>query len=60
MDERTIASLLAKGELATMVGGARQSVNQTLKSLQARGHIRVAGRAVEVLDPKQLRRLAGG
>jgi len=47
-------------ELATMVGGARQSVNQSLKSLEARGYIRVAGRAVEILDPQSLRRLAGG
>jgi CRP/FNR family transcriptional regulator, cyclic AMP receptor protein len=51
---------LTQGELATMVGGVRQSVNQALKSLEARGYIRVAGRAVEVLDPQQLRRLAGG
>jgi CRP/FNR family transcriptional regulator, cyclic AMP receptor protein len=47
-------------ELATMVGGARQSVNQVLKSLEARGFIRPAGRAVEILQPHQLRRLAGG
>jgi CRP/FNR family transcriptional regulator, cyclic AMP receptor protein len=47
-------------ELATMVGGARQSVNQALKSLEARGYIRPAGRAVEILQPQQLRRLAGG
>jgi len=47
-------------ELATMVGGARQSVNQALRSLEARGYIRVAGRAVEILEPQQLRRLAGG
>jgi CRP/FNR family transcriptional regulator, cyclic AMP receptor protein len=46
--------------LATMVGAARQSVNQALKSLEARGYIRVAGRAVEILDPQPLRRLAGG
>jgi CRP/FNR family transcriptional regulator, cyclic AMP receptor protein len=51
---------LTQGELATMVGSARQSVNQALKSLEARGYVRVAGRAVEVLDPEQLRRLAGG
>jgi CRP/FNR family transcriptional regulator, cyclic AMP receptor protein len=51
---------LTQGELATMVGGARQSVNQTLKSLEARGYIRRAGRAVEVLDPQQLRRLGEG
>jgi CRP/FNR family transcriptional regulator, cyclic AMP receptor protein len=47
-------------ELATMVGGARQSVNQALKSLQARGYVRPAGRAFEILEPDQLRRLAGG
>jgi len=51
---------VTQGELATMVGAARQSVNQALKSLEARGYIRVAGRAVEVLDPQQLGRLAGG
>jgi CRP/FNR family cyclic AMP-dependent transcriptional regulator len=51
---------LTQVELATMVGGARQSVNQALKSLEARGYVRVAGRAVEILDPQQLRRLAGG
>jgi CRP-like cAMP-binding protein len=47
-------------ELATMVGAARQSVNQALKSLEARGWIRTAGHAVEILDPQSLRRLAGG
>jgi CRP/FNR family transcriptional regulator, cyclic AMP receptor protein len=51
---------LTQVELATMVGGARQSVNQALKALEARGYIRVAGRAVEILDPQPLRRLAGG
>jgi CRP/FNR family cyclic AMP-dependent transcriptional regulator len=47
-------------ELATMVGGARQSVNQALRSLESRGYIRSAGRGFEILDPDQLRRLAGG
>jgi CRP/FNR family cyclic AMP-dependent transcriptional regulator len=47
-------------ELATMVGGARQSVNQALRSLESRGYIRSAGRGFEILDPEQLRRLAGG
>jgi CRP/FNR family transcriptional regulator, cyclic AMP receptor protein len=46
-------------ELATMVGAARQSVNQALKALEARGYIRTAGHAVEILDPQSLRRLAG-
>jgi CRP/FNR family transcriptional regulator, cyclic AMP receptor protein len=51
---------VTQGELATMVGGARQSVNQALRSMEARGYIRAAGRAVEILDLQSLRRLAGG
>ena len=51
---------LTQVELANMVGGARQSVNQALKALESRGYIRVAGRAFEILAPEQLRRLAGG
>ena len=47
-------------ELATMVGGARQTVNQALRSLEARGYIRANGRVIEILDREQLRRLAGG
>jgi CRP/FNR family transcriptional regulator, cyclic AMP receptor protein len=47
-------------ELATMVGGARQTVNQALRSLEARGFIRANGRSFEILDREQLRRLAGG
>jgi hypothetical protein len=34
-----------QGELATMVGGARQTVNQVLRSLEARGCIRSVDRA---------------
>jgi hypothetical protein len=44
-----------------MGGGARQSVNQAVKWLEARGYIRVAappsGRSS---TPEQLHRLAGG
>jgi CRP-like cAMP-binding protein len=47
-------------ELATMVGGARQTVNQALRSLESRGYIRSSGRTFELLDRDQLRRLAGG
>jgi CRP/FNR family cyclic AMP-dependent transcriptional regulator len=47
-------------ELATMVGGARQTVNQALRSLESRGYIRSAGRSFEILDREQLKRLAGG
>jgi CRP/FNR family transcriptional regulator, cyclic AMP receptor protein len=51
---------LTQVELATMVGAARQSVNQAMRMLEARGYIRTAGHAVEILDPQSLRRLAGG
>jgi CRP-like cAMP-binding protein len=40
-----------------MLGAARQTVNQVLRSLEARGYIRVAGRAFEVLGHQQLRRM---
>jgi CRP/FNR family transcriptional regulator, cyclic AMP receptor protein len=49
---------VTQGELATMVGGARQTVNQVLRSLEARGFIRATGGAFEVLDRDQLQRLA--
>jgi len=41
-----------------MVGGARQTVNQALKSLEASGCIRAVGRAFALLDREQLQRLA--
>jgi CRP/FNR family cyclic AMP-dependent transcriptional regulator len=47
-------------ELANMVGGARQTVNQALRSLEDRGYIRSAGRMFEIRERDQLRRLAGG
>ena len=49
---------VTQGELAAMVGGARQTVNQALRSLEARGYIRAAGRAFEIVDRQQLERLA--
>jgi CRP-like cAMP-binding protein len=51
---------VTQGELASMVGGARQTVNQELKSLTARGYIRAAGRGFRLLDREGLRRLADG
>jgi CRP/FNR family transcriptional regulator, cyclic AMP receptor protein len=47
-------------ELATMVNGARQTVNQALRSLESRGYIRTVGRVFEILDRDQLRSLADG
>jgi CRP/FNR family transcriptional regulator, cyclic AMP receptor protein len=52
--------VVTQGELASMVGGARQTVNQVLRSLQDRGYVRVDGRTVQILEPGQLQRLANG
>jgi CRP-like cAMP-binding protein len=46
-------------ELARMVGGARQTVNQVLRSLQTRGIILAEGRSFLILHAEKLRRLAG-
>jgi DNA-binding GntR family transcriptional regulator len=43
-----------------MVGGARQTVNQVLRSLEARGYIRTSGRGFEVLDRDRLQGLVEG
>jgi CRP-like cAMP-binding protein len=45
-------------ELASMVNGARQTVNQALRSLEARGWIRADGRGFEILDRERLELLA--
>jgi CRP-like cAMP-binding protein len=49
---------VTQGELATMVGGARQTVNQALKSLESSGCIRAVGRTFALIDREQLQRLA--
>jgi CRP/FNR family cyclic AMP-dependent transcriptional regulator len=49
---------VTQGELATMVNGARQTVNQVLRSLESRGYIRTAGRVFEILDRQRLEDLA--
>jgi CRP/FNR family cyclic AMP-dependent transcriptional regulator len=49
---------VTQAELASMVNGARQTVNQALRSLEARGYIRTDGRDFEILDRDQLERLA--
>lgn len=41
-----------------MVGGARQTVNQALKSLESSGCIRAVGRTFALIDREQLQRLA--
>ena len=49
---------VTQGELASMVSGARQTVNQALRSLESRGYIRADGRSFEILDRERLERLA--
>jgi CRP/FNR family transcriptional regulator, cyclic AMP receptor protein len=49
---------VTQAELAAMVSGARQTVNQALRSLEARGYIRAVGRAFQILDREQLEDLA--
>jgi CRP/FNR family cyclic AMP-dependent transcriptional regulator len=51
---------ITQGDLATMVGGARQTVNQVLRSLQESGYIRADGRTFEILQRDELQRLADG
>jgi CRP-like cAMP-binding protein len=49
---------VTQAELATMVGGTRQTANQALRSLEARGYIRAEGRGFEILDRGRLEHLA--
>ena len=49
---------VTQAELASMVSGARQTVNQALRSLEARGYIRADGRSFEILDRERLEHLA--
>jgi CRP-like cAMP-binding protein len=50
---------VTQAELASMVSGARQTVNQALRSLESRGYIRADGRGFEILDRTRLEHLAG-
>jgi CRP/FNR family cyclic AMP-dependent transcriptional regulator len=47
---------LAKTELAAVVGGSRQSVNQILHSFERRGYLEIHGRHLHVKRPDMLRR----
>lgn len=50
---------LNQSQLAEMVGGSRQSVNQAIGSFAARGWLRTEGRRIVVTDLPALRRRAG-
>jgi CRP/FNR family cyclic AMP-dependent transcriptional regulator len=50
---------LTQADLAAMVGGSRQSVNQTLRSFESRGYLEIEGRAIKLRKLEELRRRAG-
>ena len=49
---------LSQSELGQLLGGARQSINQLLSTMERDGLITVNGRTIEVVDPAGLRRRA--
>ncbi len=50
---------VTQGDLAAMVGGTRQSVNQILKTFEGRGYLSIDGRRIVVRNRGALERLAG-
>jgi CRP-like cAMP-binding protein len=50
---------LTQADLAAMVGGSRQSVNQTLRSFESRGYLKIEGRTIRLIKLQELRRRAG-
>jgi CRP/FNR family transcriptional regulator, cyclic AMP receptor protein len=50
---------LTQSDLASMVGGSRQSVNQILKSFERRGYVVLEGRKLILKAPELLRKRAG-
>ena len=57
-DGRSLDLNMTQGELASMVGGSRPSVNQVLKTLEGRGYIAIDGKQVVINDVDSLRRLS--
>jgi CRP/FNR family cyclic AMP-dependent transcriptional regulator len=49
---------VSQGELATLIGATRQSVNGAISALKDEGLVRLAGQRTELLDMEQLRQIA--
>jgi CRP/FNR family cyclic AMP-dependent transcriptional regulator len=49
---------MTQTDLAGMVGGSRQSVNQILRSFERRGYLELRGRQIRLKQPELLRRRA--
>ena len=59
-DERVTLDLnVTQSDLAEMVGGSRQSVNQILHSFARRGFVELRGREIRVISSRGLARRAG-
>jgi len=58
-DEVELDLHMTQSDLASMVGGSRQSVNQILRSFERRGYIEVHGKTLVLKTPDKLRRRAG-
>lgn len=50
---------LTQTDLASMVGGSRQSVNQILRSFERRGYLDLQGKKIVLKKPELLRKRAG-
>ncbi|MCA1703970.1 MAG: Crp/Fnr family transcriptional regulator [Actinobacteria bacterium] len=50
---------LTQTDIAAMVGGSRQSINQILKSFEERGYLEVRGRTMVLKQPDRLKKRAG-
>lgn len=56
--ERTVIELgLSQGEIATLIGSTRQSVNTAMTALKDAGLVRVEAGRTEILDPERLRQV---
>ena len=58
-DEIELNLELTQTDLANMVGGSRQSVNQILRSFERRGYLEMSGRRVVIRNLEKLRARAG-
>jgi CRP/FNR family transcriptional regulator, cyclic AMP receptor protein len=58
-DEITLDLHVTQTDLAAMVGGSRQSVNQILRSFERRGYVEIQGRHMTLREVDLLRRRAG-
>jgi CRP/FNR family transcriptional regulator, cyclic AMP receptor protein len=57
--EHVIDVSFTQTEIANMVGGSRQSVNQILRTFESAGYIETVGHSIRILRADTLRRRAG-